>query len=336
MPEVDQVIGNREKMDPASYLPDVSSLHVTDIMQLQEVAPQFVEYFHGHTRAFIQMQQGCNHRCTFCIIPFGRGNSQSIPLGHLVNQIKSLQDRGYQEIILTGVDITSYGEDLPTPISLGQAVQRILQVCPDLPRLRISSVDPKELLQDKDLLAVITESPQVMPYIHLSVQAGNDVILKRMKRRHLRDDVYKLCDYLLRRRSDIVFGADIICGFPTETDSMFDDTMNLIRECNIPIVHAFSYSAHQQTPSSKMPQIDKAIRKRRTQELMTLSNQLRQQLYQKNIGKTVTVLAESDNRGYSEQFLPVIPENSDSKWQAGQLYKVMLSLDGDDLIGKSI
>ncbi|MFM7621899.1 MAG: tRNA (N(6)-L-threonylcarbamoyladenosine(37)-C(2))-methylthiotransferase MtaB, partial [Alphaproteobacteria bacterium] len=271
MPEVTRVWGNREKMDPASYAPSAPPVHVTDIMQLRDVAPQFVTHFSEKSRAFLQIQQGCNHRCTFCIIPFGRGNSQSIPLGHLVDQIKRLQQQGYQEIVLTGVDLTSYGEDLPSRPTLGQTVQRMLTACSDLPRLRLSSLDPMEVLQDAALMEVLSHHDRVMPFVHLSVQSGSNLILKRMKRRHLRDDVFLLCTMLRSKRPDVVFGADIICGFPTETEADFQDTMGLVQGAFIPLVHAFSYSPHAQTPASKMPQVDKAIRKDRTQRLMALS-----------------------------------------------------------------
>ena len=333
MPEVTRVWGNREKMDPASYTPLTPPVHVTDIMQLRDVAPQFVTHFGEKSRAFVQIQQGCNHRCTFCIIPYGRGNSQSVPLGHLVEQIKRLQDQGHNEIVLTGVDLTSYGEDLPSRPTLGQTVHRILAACPDLPRLRLSSLDPMEVLQDPDLIDAASGQYRLMPFIHLSVQAGSDLILKRMKRRHLRDDVYRLCETLRRQRPEIVFGADIICGFPTETEDHFQDTLALISECFIPMVHAFPYSAHDQTPSSKMPQVDKAIRKERTQRLLALSETLKQDLYTQNEGKTVTVLAENENRGYSETFLPVTRAMDENPWIPGRLYTVNLSLKAGTLLG---
>ena len=336
MPQVNRVWGNREKMDPASYAPSAPPVHVTDIMQLRDVAPQFVTHFSEKSRAFLQIQQGCNHRCTFCIIPFGRGNSQSIPLGHLVDQVKRLQDQGYQEIVLTGVDLTSYGEDLPSRPTLGQTVQRLLRACPDLPRLRLSSLDPMEVLQDADLTEVLSHHDRVMPFVHLSVQSGSNLILKRMKRRHLRDDVFLLCTMLRSKRPDVVFGADIICGFPTETEADFQDTMGLIRDAFIPLVHAFSYSAHEQTPSSKMPQVDKASRKERTQRLMALSETLKQDLYQRNIGKTVTVLAESDDRGYSEAFLPITRAAGQGPWQSGGLYTVTLRLENNLLVGEAV
>jgi threonylcarbamoyladenosine tRNA methylthiotransferase MtaB len=250
-----------------------------------------------------------------------------------VEQIKRLQDQGHNEIVLTGVDLTSYGEDLPSRPTLGQTVHRILAACPDLPRLRLSSLDPMEVLQDPDLIDAASGQYRLMPFIHLSVQAGSDLILKRMKRRHLRDDVYRLCETLRRQRPEIVFGADIICGFPTETEDHFQDTLALISECFIPMVHAFPYSAHDQTPSSKMPQVDKAIRKERTQRLLALSETLKQDLYTQNEGKTVTVLAENENRGYSETFLPVTRAMDENPWIPGRLYTVNLSLKAGTLLG---
>ena len=267
MAEVDQVIGNDAKLQPALWrsLADRSSerarVVVDDIMALRETAHHLVDGLDGRTRAFVQVQNGCDHRCTFCIIPHGRGPSRSVPAGEVVAQTRHLVYGGYLEIVLTGVDLTSYGKDLPGQPTLGQLVRRLLKLVPGLPRLRLSSVDPAEV--DPDLLALLADEPRLMPHVHLSVQSGDPLVLKRMKRRHSRDDVLELCARLRRERPEIAFGADLIAGFPTETDEMFERTLALIDEADLTYLHVFPYSPRERTPAARMPQLPAGVRRER-------------------------------------------------------------------------
>jgi len=251
MTEVDHVIGNVEKMQPATWLglstDKTEPVQVDDIMSVTETAGHLIDGFGTRSRAYVQVQNGCDHRCTFCIIPFGRGNSRSVPAGVVVDQIKRLVDSGFKEIVLTGVDMTSWGGDLPGTPRLGDLVMRILRLVPDLPRLRISSIDSIEA--DENLMLAIASEPRLMPHLHLSLQAGDDMILKRMKRRHLRDDAIAFCQEAKRLRPDITFGADIIAGFPTETDAMFDNSLRLVEECDLTWLHVFPYSPRPGTPA---------------------------------------------------------------------------------------
>ncbi|MGI9464801.1 MAG: tRNA (N(6)-L-threonylcarbamoyladenosine(37)-C(2))-methylthiotransferase MtaB, partial [Aestuariivirgaceae bacterium] len=265
MDEVDHVLGNEEKLQAESYAFGVEreeKVQVNDIMSVTETAGHLIDGFAGRTRAFVQIQNGCDHRCTFCIIPFGRGNSRSVPAGDVVRQIQVLLENGYKEIVLTGVDITSYGADLPGTPSLGNLVRRILKTVPALPRLRLSSIDSIEA--DAELMAAFAEEDRLMPHVHLSVQSGDDMILKRMKRRHLRADSIAFCNELRDLRPDVVFGADIIAGFPTETEEMFDGSLRLVEECGLTFLHVFPYSARPGTPAARMPQVPGDIVKRRT------------------------------------------------------------------------
>src|SRR3990167_7172966 len=234
-----------------------------------QISPDTYEHliagFDGRARAFIQVQNGCNHRCTFCTIPYGRGNSRSVPLGVIVDQTRLLLEKGFKEIVLTGVDITAYGEDLPGKPSLGQIVQRLLTQVPELPRLRLSSMDPVEV--DENLLQIFANEPRLMPHLHLSLQAGDDMILKRMKRRHLRQDAINIFQKFRRLRPDVTFGADIIAGFPTETEAMFENTLQIVEECNLSFLHVFPYSPRKGTPAARMPQVDKEVRKERAVRL---------------------------------------------------------------------
>jgi threonylcarbamoyladenosine tRNA methylthiotransferase MtaB len=310
MPEVARVIGNHEKMQPETWralaAPDLigatEKVQVDDIMSVRETAGHLIDGF-GRHRAYVQVQNGCDHRCTFCIIPFGRGNSRSVPAGVVVEQIKRLVDKGFLEVVLTGVDLTSWGADLPGTPRLGDLVLRILRLVPDLPRLRISSIDSIEA--DAALMQAIATEPRLMPHLHLSLQAGDDLVLKRMKRRHLRDDAIRFCEEARRLRPDMVFGADIIAGFPTETEQMFDKSRTLVHECGLTFLHVFPYSPRKGTPAARMPQVpgpairDRAARLRAEGEAALAQHLAAQQ------GITHRVLMESPRMGRTEQFTEV-------------------------------
>ncbi|WP_422369590.1 tRNA (N(6)-L-threonylcarbamoyladenosine(37)-C(2))-methylthiotransferase MtaB [Pelagibius sp.] len=312
MAEVDRVIGNEEKLRAESFLPDnTAPLLVNDIMSVTETAPQMIDGFAERTRAFVQVQQGCDHRCTFCIIPFGRGNSRSVPLGEVVRQVRNLVAGGVAEIVLTGVDVTSYGGDLPGQPSLGQMVRRLLAQVPNLQRLRLSSLDAIEL--DPDLRRLIAEEPRLMPHLHLSLQAGDDMILKRMKRRHSRSEAVDLCRELRELRPGIVFGADLIAGFPTESEAMFENSLKLIEDCGLTYLHVFPYSARKGTPAAKMPQVPLALRKERAARLRSAGTAALDRFLDGQVGKPASVLIEkqeADGRflGRSETFAPVLLE----------------------------
>jgi threonylcarbamoyladenosine tRNA methylthiotransferase MtaB len=308
MAEVDLVIGNADKLKAESYQPMVFGLplndkvQVNDIMSVRETAGHLIEGMDSRTRAFVQVQNGCDHRCTFCIIPFGRGPSRSVPMGLVVDQIKRLVANGVKEVVLTGVDITSYGPDLPGAPSLGQLVQSILRHVPDLPRLRISSIDSIEA--DPALYDAVTD-PRLMPHLHLSLQSGDDLILKRMKRRHLRDDALAIIAKLRGLRPDMVFGADIIAGFPTETDEMFDNSRRFISEAGLTYIHAFPYSPRPGTPAARMPQVSRAIAKQRATVLRQEGEKQFKALCETRIGAVEQVLVERSGIGRTQQFLPV-------------------------------
>ena len=305
MPEVDQVLGNMEKLEEKYFHPDPDHARVivNDIMSVKETAEHLIAGFDGRTRAFIQVQNGCNHRCTFCTIPFGRGNSRSVPLGVILNQVRILLEKGFQEIVLTGVDITAYGEDLPGQPTFGQMVKRLLALVPELPRLRLSSIDPVEV--DEDLLHTFEYEERLMPHCHLSLQAGDDMILKRMKRRHLRQDVIDICQKLRSLRPDMIFSADIIAGFPTETEEMFENTLRIVEECDLSFLHVFPYSPRQGTPAARMPQVKKPIIKERAARLRASGLQNLNRTLQQFVGREVNVLMESETQGHSEHFLNV-------------------------------
>jgi len=309
MPEVDRILGNEEKLSPHVWNEDGGpKTLVTDIMNVSEVAPQLVAGFENRVRAFVQVQQGCDHRCTFCIIPFARGNSRSIPIGKLVEQTQTLIDNGYKEIVLTGVDLTSYGSDLPGQPSLGNMVSRLLKHVPDLKRLRLSSLDPVEI--DADLLNLIGSEQRLMPHLHLSIQAGNDMILKRMKRRHLRNDVIEIAKQLRGMRPDLVLGADLIAGFPTETETMFKESLDLISEIELVHLHVFPYSEREGTPAAKMPQVPHAMRKTRAAILRKAGKNMLHKYLKSCIGRRERVLVEKDSVGRTEHFIPMNIKNS--------------------------
>ena len=335
MEEVDLVLGNTEKMQAetwAEMAPDLigttEKAQVNDIMSVTETAGHLIDGFGSRSRAYVQVQNGCDHRCTFCIIPFGRGNSRSVPAGVVVDQIKRLVGRGYREVVLTGVDMTSWGADLPSEPKLGDLVLRVLKLVPDLPRLRISSIDSIEV--DEALMQAIASEPRLMPHLHLSLQAGDDMILKRMKRRHLRDDAIAFCQEARRLRPDITFGADIIAGFPTESDEMFENSIKLVEECGLTWLHIFPYSAREGTPAARMPKVDGKIIKARAARLRALGEDQVQQHLEAQIGKTHHILMESEIMGRTEQFAEVHFETPKTK---GEIVTArILSSDGKRLV----
>jgi threonylcarbamoyladenosine tRNA methylthiotransferase MtaB len=267
MPEVDQVLGNTEKLEAKSYsdFGVAERVHVNDIMSVHETAAQFVDSFENRVRAVLQVQNGCDHRCTFCIIPYGRGNSRSVGVGAVVEEARRLVANGFKEIVLSGVDLTAYGADLPTKPTLGTLVARILKLVPDLARLRLSSIDSTEV--DEALLRVIAEEPRLMPHFHLSVQSGDNLILKRMKRRHAREHTIEFCQTVRRLRPDVAFGADLIAGFPTESEAMFANTLSLVEEAGLSYLHVFPFSPRQGTPAKRMPQLSRPVIKERAARL---------------------------------------------------------------------
>ena len=307
MPEVARVLGNAEKLQAASFRfeDDIPDVRVNDIMSVRETAAHLVDAFGFRARAFIEVQNGCDHRCTFCIIPYGRGNSRSVPAGLIVERIKRLvREEGYHEVVLTGVDVTSYGADLPGRPTLGRLVQQILSLVPDLPRLRLSSIDSVEI--DAPLLDAITGDARLMPHLHLSLQAGDDMVLKRMKRRHSREDAVRFCADVRARRPEVSFGADIIAGFPTESDAMFENTLAMIDECDIVYGHIFPYSARSGTPAARMPQVPVPVRKERAARLRQAAATRLDAYLRGQVGRPLDVLIEShDGSGHSAAFAPV-------------------------------
>jgi threonylcarbamoyladenosine tRNA methylthiotransferase MtaB len=304
MPEVDFVLGNADKLDAKAYALGVNErVRVNDIMSVKETAAQFVECFEGRTRAFLQVQNGCDHRCTFCIIPFGRGNSRSVGMGAVVEEARRLSEAGYAEIVLTGVDLTSYGHDLPGSPSLGALVRKILKLVPGLKRLRLSSIDSIEA--DSELMAAIAEEDRLMPHFHLSAQSGDDMILKRMKRRHARADTIRFCDEVRRLRPDAAFGADLIAGFPTETDEMFENTLKLVDDAGLALLHVFPFSARAGTPAAKMPPVARAVVKDRAARLRAKGDNALQAFHACLIGREDTLLVEKPGLGRLPNFVPV-------------------------------
>ncbi|MEX6505115.1 tRNA (N(6)-L-threonylcarbamoyladenosine(37)-C(2))-methylthiotransferase MtaB [Jiella sp. M17.18] len=307
MAEVDAVIGNDEKLTSEAYraLPDFGvsaeeKVRVNDIMSVTETAGHMVDAIEGRARAIVQIQNGCDHRCTFCIIPYGRGNSRSVPMGAAVDQVKRLVDAGYNEVVLSGVDMTSWGADLPGRSRLGDLVQAILKHVPDLPRLRLSSIDSVEA--DAALVDAIGSERRLMPHLHLSLQAGDDMILKRMKRRHSRDDAIGFCAEMRSRRPDIVFGADIIAGFPTESEAMFENSLKLVDECGLTFLHVFPFSPREGTPAARMPQLPKAVIKTRAARLRAAGEVAHAGHLTRRIGTRQSVLVERDGIGRCEDF----------------------------------
>jgi threonylcarbamoyladenosine tRNA methylthiotransferase MtaB len=302
LPGVHRVLGNVEKLRPESWAPDAPGA-VADIMAAQETAAHLVTEFAGRARAFVQVQQGCDHRCTFCIIPFGRGPSRSVPLGAILAQAQSLLASGYQELVLTGVDIASYGADLPGRPSLGQTVRRLLALLPDLPRLRLSSLDPAAI--DDDLWRLIAEEPRLMPHLHLSLQAGSDLILKRMKRRHRTAEARAVIARARDLRPGIAIGADLIAGFPTETDDLFAETLDFVTQTDMPFLHVFPYSARPGTPAARMPVVPMAVRRDRAARLRAAGDAAAARFHRAQIGAELSVLTETDATGHCEHFAPV-------------------------------
>ncbi len=309
MPEVDVVLGNEEKLKADSWRADVkarngtASVKVSDIMTVTRARPVSLAGFGEKTRAVVQVQTGCDHRCTFCIIPFGRGNSRSVQVEQAVQQVRTLVEAGCPEVVLSGVDITSWGADLDGQPKLGSLVRTILKQVPELKRMRISSIDSVEA--DDELLRAIAEEERLMPHLHLSLQAGDDMVLKRMKRRHLRDDAIRFCEDVRRLRPDMVFGADIIAGFPTETEEMFENSLKLVEECGLTFLHVFPYSKRPGTPAAKMPQVDGAAIKERARRLREKGEARLSAFLLEHTGKTAEVLFETPMRGRTPQFVQV-------------------------------
>ena len=311
MPETDRVLGNSEKLSGAGWtkmraafaVEDSPKAIVNDIMAVKETAPHLVEAFAGRARAFVQVQNGCDHRCTFCIIPFGRGNSRSVPMGAVVEDVRRLVANGYCEIVLTGGDITSYGADLPGAPKLGALVKQILKHVPELQRLRLSSIDSVEA--DRTLFAAVADEPRLMPHLHLSLQSGDDLILKRMKRRHDRAQAVAVCRTLRQLRPDIVFGADLIAGFPTESEDMFRRSLELVEECGLTYLHVFPFSPRPGTPAARMPQVNGAVVRERAQRLRETGALALRRHLEREIGARRRVLVESDSTARTEHFTAV-------------------------------
>ena len=335
MPEVSQVVGNHDKLQPQSWTAlaaaNAPQLLVSDVMEIRETAAHLIDSFHNHTRAFLQVQQGCDHRCTFCVIPYGRGNNRSATAADLIAAARQLVDNGCNEIVLTGVDITSWGRDLPGRPRLGSLVRQMLAAVPRLPRLRLSSIDPAE--PDAELMDVLAAEDRLLPHLHLSVQHGDDLILKRMKRRHLARDVERFCAEARRRRPDVVFGADVIAGFPTETEIAHVASLNLLTAANITHLHVFPYSPRPGTPAAAMPQLDPAIIKDRAGALRQLGTEQLDRFLDQSIGATDEVLVESGNRGHGRQFSKI---RLDGDYvPPGKVVSVeIIGREGDRLIGR--
>ncbi|MGE0281989.1 MAG: tRNA (N(6)-L-threonylcarbamoyladenosine(37)-C(2))-methylthiotransferase MtaB [Rhizobiaceae bacterium] len=338
MDEVDLVLGNEEKLKAHSYraLPDFGvnlfeKARVNDIMSVKETAGHLVDAIEGRARAFVQVQNGCDHRCTFCIIPYGRGNSRSVPMGSVVEQVKRLVGNSYAEVVLTGVDMTSYGADLPGSPKLGKLVKTILRQVPDLQRLRLSSIDSIEA--DADLMEAIAAERRLMPHLHLSLQAGDDMILKRMKRRHLRDDSIRFCAETRALRPDIVFGADIIAGFPTETEGMFENSLKIVEECGLTHLHVFPFSPRKGTPAARMPQVERSVAKQRAARLRAAGDAAYQRHLASLAGTTQSILIEREGLGRTESFtLAAIPFGA-----PGEVVEAVISgHDGERLIAAPI
>ena len=329
MPEVDRVLGNSEKLQRRSFDPgDSEPVRVNDIMTARETANHLIEGFDGRARAFIQVQNGCDHRCTFCVIPYGRGNSRSVPIGEISRQVQMLAARGFHEIVLSGVDIASYGPDLPGRPTLGQMVRRVLASTPELARLRLSSLDPAAV--DDDLLRLLADEPRLMPHLHLSLQAGDNVILKRMKRRHSREQAIAVAATVRRLRSDVVFGADFIAGFPTETEAMFANTLELVDDCGLTYLHVFPYSPRPETPAARMPQVARAEVKERAARLRAAGQIALRSHLDAEIGGARSVLIERDGFGRTEYFAPVRVAGT----RPGPPLPVRITgRDGDRLVG---
>ncbi|MDW6022057.1 tRNA (N(6)-L-threonylcarbamoyladenosine(37)-C(2))-methylthiotransferase MtaB [Mesorhizobium sp. BAC0120] len=338
MAEVDLVLGNEEKLKASSYraLPDfgvndTEKARVNDIFSVRETAGHMVDAIEGRARAFVQVQNGCDHRCTFCIIPYGRGNSRSVPMGAVVEQVKRLAGNGYAEIVLTGVDLTSYGADLPGSPKLGRLVKTILRQVPDVRRLRLSSIDSIEA--DGDLMEAIATEKRLMPHLHLSLQSGDDMILKRMKRRHLREHSIGFCEEVRRIRPDIVFGADIIAGFPTETEAMFENSLRIVEECGLSHLHVFPFSPREGTPAARMPQVRREVVKERAARLRRAGEAAYHRHLESLMSTRQSILVEHDNIGRTEGFTPCAVEQG----RPGEVIQgVVTGHDGQRLIAATL
>jgi threonylcarbamoyladenosine tRNA methylthiotransferase MtaB len=345
MHEVDRVIGNDAKMhgdtwvetrDALAAIPDFGidrdqKIVVNDIMSVKETAVHLIEGIEGRARAYVQVQNGCDHRCTFCIIPYGRGNSRSVAMGEVVEQVRRLARNGYREVVLTGVDLTSYGADLPGIPKLGTLVRQILKHVGDLERLRLSSLDCVEI--DDELMDAFADEERLMPHLHLSIQAGDDLILKRMKRRHSRTDAIALCDRLRRLRPGMVFGADIIAGFPTETEAMFGRSLDLVTECGLTYLHVFPYSPRRGTPATRMPQVAREVIKDRARRMRLAGDAALRRHLDGEIGASRRVLMESHDGGRSEHFTPV---RFDAAMEPGMIVDArVIGHDGRRLIART-
>ena len=338
MPEVTRVIGNGEKMKAETFagldfLADTARVQVNDIMSVREVAAHLVDGLDGRARAFVQVQTGCDHRCTFCIIPYGRGNSRSVPAGEVVDQVKRLVATGHYEIVLTGVDLTSWGADLPNAPKLGNLVARILKLVPDLKQLRLSSIDAIEI--DEPLFEALAHEPRIAPHLHLSFQSGDDMILKRMKRRHSRQDAIDLCMRLRAARPEMAFGADLIAGFPTETDEMFANTLASVDACGIDYLHVFPYSPRPGTPAAKMPQVARDVVKARAARLRVKGAERLAQRLHLHVGKTAMALVEAGNRARLPDFSPVRVDGVRPEAGRPALFH-LVSRTATELVGHSI
>ncbi len=336
LPGVERVIGNAEKLHPATWQaiaqPGAPVAPVSDIMLARETAAHLVTEFAGRARAFVQVQQGCDHRCTFCVIPFGRGPSRSVPIGVIVDQVRALVEAGYREVVLTGVDITSYGPDLPGQPSLGQTLRRLLALVPGLPRLRLSSLDPAGM--DADLWALIAGEARLMPHLHLSLQHGDDLILKRMKRRHSRAGALALVGRARALRPDIAFGADLIAGFPTETEAQFRSMLDLVEEAGISFLHVFPYSERPGTPAARMPQIPVPLRRERAARLREAGRRAARGFFAGRVGQVEQVLLEAGGRGHTEHFAPIRrPLSAGAPGEVRRL--VVVGADDDGLIAEA-
>ncbi|SDP58203.1 threonylcarbamoyladenosine tRNA methylthiotransferase MtaB [Filomicrobium insigne] len=335
--EVDHVIGNAEKLQADTFkglsLDESERVVVNDIMSVTETAAHMIDSFGSRTRAYVQVQNGCDHRCTFCIIPYGRGPSRSVPAGEVVNEIRRLVENGYPEIVLTGVDMTAYGRDLPGQMTLGKLVRKVLNLVPELRRLRLSSIDQVEA--DPDLMDAIAEEDRLMPHLHLSMQAGDDMILKRMKRRHTSSDAIAFCERVRAMRPDVAFGADLIAGFPTETDEMFANTMRIAEACGLTYLHVFPFSPRTGTPAARMPQVAKPVIKQRAAQLRELGDRLLTTYLNSQTGRTFETLMEKPTFGRTEQFTEILIEDINA--EPGVLMQAkVIGHDGRRLVGEAV
>ena len=331
MAEVDRVLGNGAKLRPESYSRG-TRIAVDDIRTLRETAAHLADGFPGRARAFVQVQQGCDHRCTFCIIPQGRGPSRSTPLGRIAEEVRNLVERGVNEVVLTGVDLTDYGKDLPGTPRLGQLVRRLLAAVPALKRLRLSSLDPVEI--DDELYRLVAEEPRLMPHLHLSLQAGDDLVLKRMKRRHSRKDALAVAERLDRLRPGMALGADLIAGFPTETEAMFENTLSLVEASGLAFLHVFPYSARAGTPAARMPQVPPAERKARAARLRAAGERALARFLLSRVGSTAEVLVEEVGRGRSEHFAAVRLEGAAAPCSIARAR--IIAADGAELLARVV